>query len=125
MNPSIACADIVETAHTKKPTKTYFRLRKGRSIQRGSVKFRRNTLRPARHRYSEMVPTGHNQLQKALRKRNATETKVISRNMAAGCIAGTRPVSRKYLKFIMPAMGSQPSTPAGRFNEVLKLPVSN
>ena len=40
--------------------------------------------------------------------------KAINRTMAAGWIAGTRPVSMKYFVFIKPAMGSQPSAPAGR-----------
>ena len=44
--------------------------------------------------------------------------KPMKRNMAAGWICGTWPVSRKYFVFIRPAMGSQPSTPAGR--ETLK-----
>ena len=43
----------------------------------------------------------------------------MNKNMAAGWMEGTRPVSRRYLKFMRPAMGSQPSTPAGRDTEML------
>src|SRR5439155_26171638 len=91
----------------------YFSPRKGMSAQRGRLKLRRKTFLPKRHRYSEIVPTGQSQLQKALRNKKAIDEKVMSRNIAAGCIAGTCPVSSQYLKFITSAMGSQPSTPAG------------
>src|ERR1700758_720325 len=102
------------TAQTKKPSRRYFSPRSGMSSQRGAKKLRPNNFRPARHKYSEIVPTGQSQLQKALRNRNEIERKVVSRNMAAGCKAGTRCERTKYFRFIRPAMGSQPSTPAGR-----------
>ena len=40
--------------------------------------------------------------------------KAMNRIMAAGWMAGMCPVSRKYFAFISPAIGSQPSAPAGR-----------
>jgi hypothetical protein len=42
-----------------------------------------------RHKYSEIVPTGHSQLQNALRNRNDIARNAISRNIPAGCSAGT------------------------------------
>src|ERR1700745_2347505 len=114
MKAAIAFADMLETVHTKNPSSRYFSPRRGMSIQRCKCRFRRNTFCPSFHRYSEMVPTGHSQLQNALRKRNAIERNVKSKNIAAGCSAGTLAVTRKYLRFIMPAIGSHPSTPAGR-----------
>src|SRR5579883_1902306 len=99
MKAAMAFADMLDTAHTKNPSNRYFRPRRGRSTQRGRRKLRRKTFRPSFHKYSESVPTGHSQLQKALRNRKAMATKVTSRNMAAGCRTGTRPVSRKYFRF--------------------------
>src|SRR6201993_2600268 len=109
MKAAVAFADMLETAHTKNPSSTYFRPRSGISTHRAKVKFRRNSFLPNFHKYSENVPTGHSQLQNALRNRNAIAKNVTSRNIAAGCNSGTRPVTRKYFRFIMPAMGSQPS----------------
>src|ERR1700757_2455078 len=114
MKAAIALADMLETAHTKNASSTYFRPRRGMSTQRTSWKFLRNNFFPNFPRYSDTVPTGHSQLQNALRKRNAIDRNVISRNIAAGCKVGTCPVTKKYFRFIMPAIGSQPSTPAGR-----------
>src|SRR5215468_4576688 len=111
---AIALADMLETAHTKNPSNRYFNPRSGISAQRGRRTFPRNNLLPIRHKYSEIVPTGHSQLQNALRNRNAIARNVTTRNIAAGCNAGTCRVIRKYFRFIMPAMGSQPSTPGGR-----------
>ena len=105
---------MLETAQTKNPSNKYFSPRNGMSTQRAKRKFRPNNFLPSFPTYSENVPTGHSQLQNALRNRNAIATNVTSRNIAAGCSSGTRPVLRKYFRFIMPAMGSQPSTPAGR-----------
>src|ERR1019366_5190421 len=65
-----------------------------------------------------MVPTGHNQLQNALRNRNDIATNAIRRNIPAGCNAGTWCDRVRYRRFIKPAIGSQPSTPAGRCKEV-------
>src|SRR5215472_16961801 len=113
MNPAIAAADIEEIAQTKNPRRRYFSPRRGISIQRHMRKLRPKSFWPSRPRYSETVPMGQSQLQKALRRRNEIARNVISRNMAAGWIAGTRPVNKKYLKFIRPAMGSQPSIPGG------------
>jgi hypothetical protein len=59
------------------------------SIQRGRKKLRPKIFCPARHKYSEIVPTGHSQLQNALRNRNYMTRNEISRNMPAGCSAGT------------------------------------
>ncbi len=97
----------------------------GKSSQRGSGKFRPNTFFPARHKYSEIVPTGHSQLQNAFRSKNAIAKNAISRNIAAGCTCGIRPLKIQYLKFINPAIGNQPSTPAGRRKPSRIAPVSN
>src|SRR5262245_21905422 len=93
MKAAIAPADMEETAHRKNPSRTYFSPRSGMSSQRGARRFLLKTFLPARHRYSEIVPTGHSHEQNALRNRNEMATKVTSRNIAAGCIAGTLPVS--------------------------------
>src|SRR5215469_16408144 len=114
MKAAIAFADMLETAHTKKPSSKYFRPRSGMSAQRGRWKLFLNNFFPIFQRYSDTVPTGQSQLQNALRKRNAIDKNVINKNIAAGCRAGTWRVTRKYLRFIMPAIGSHPSTPAGR-----------
>jgi hypothetical protein len=46
--------------------------------------------------------------------------KAMNRTIAAGWMAGTCPVSRKYFVFIRPAIGNQPSAPAGtRYIETL------
>src|SRR5438309_1588629 len=103
-----------ETRPKKKPRSKYFNPRSGISTQPGKRKFRRNNFRPSFHKYSETVPTGQSQLQNALRNKNAIATNVTSKNIAAGCSSGTCLVTKKYFRFIMPAMGSQPSTPAGR-----------
>ena len=114
INAAIAQADMLETAHKKNPRSKYFNPRSGISTQPGKRKFRRNNFRPSFHKYSETVPTGQSQLQNALRNKNAIATNVTSKNIAAGCSSGTCLVTKKYFRFIMPAMGSQPSTPAGR-----------
>src|SRR5262250_1780381 len=105
MNEASSSAAMELTAHAKKPSSKYFCPRKPTSSQRGKWKLRRKSFRPARHRYSEIVPTGHSQLQNALRNRNEIARKVISRNIPAGCSAGTRRVSTKYFRFIRPAIG--------------------
>ena len=51
--------------------------------------------------------------------------KVTRRNIAAGCIEGTKPVSKKYFRFMRPAMGSQPSTPGGGAMSAEDAPVSS
>src|SRR5438270_14067625 len=102
MKAAMASADMVETAQTKNPSSRYFRPRNGISSQRGSRKLRRKSFRPACHKYSDSVHTGHSQLQNALRNRNAIERNVIMKNMVAGCIAGTGPVSNEYQEYIEP-----------------------
>src|SRR5579884_1791235 len=113
MNAAMASADIVEMAQAKNPSSRYFKPRRGISIHFQRTKFRPKYHFPRRPRYSETVPTGQSQLQNALRSRNAMARNVMSRNIAAGWMAGTWPVKRRYLRFMSPAMGSQPSTPAG------------
>src|SRR5579872_842330 len=124
MKAAMESADMAETAHTKNPRRKYFSPRSGMSSQRGIAKLQRKSCRPSRHRYSEIVPTGHSQLQKAFRNRNAIDKKAISKNIAAGWMAGTWPVTSQYFKFIKPAMGSQPSTPGGRETAGVCKPVS-
>src|SRR5579864_8637940 len=99
---------MLETAHKKNPRSKYFNPRSGISTQPGKRKFRRNNFRPSFHKYSETVPTGQSQLQNALRNKNAIATNVTSKNIAAGCSSGTCLVTKKYFRFIMPAMGGQP-----------------
>src|SRR5690348_4642761 len=118
MNAAMASADIVEIAQAKNPSSRYFNPLSGISIHFRKTKFRPKNHFPSRPRYSETVPTGHSQLQNAFLSRNAIARNVISRNIAAGCIAGTRPLTSKYFKFINPAIGSQPSTPAGGAEKV-------
>src|SRR6266702_3114162 len=95
----------------------YFRLRSGRSNQRGTVRLRRKSLRPSFQRTSETVPTGHNQEQNVFFSSMLDNRKAAANTIAAGWIDGARWVTRKYLRFIRPAMGSQPSIPAGRSTE--------
>src|SRR4051812_8696906 len=102
------------TAYRKKPISRYFRPRSGMSAHFGITKVRRNTLRPSFHRYSEIGPMGQSQPQNAFLKRNEESRKQETRIIAAGWMSGKTPVSRKAFRFISPAMGSQPSTPAGR-----------
>ena len=90
------------------------RLRSAMSSQRGRRKLRPKVCRPSRHRYSEIVPTGQSQPQKLLRKIHDAARNAISRNMPAGCSRGIWPVSSSTFRFISEAIGSQPSTPAGR-----------
>src|SRR5580693_543696 len=111
---SSAAADIVAIANTKNPSSTYFSPRSPRSSHRGTVKFRPKTFRPSFHKYSETVPTGHSHEQKAFFSATLISRNAISKNIAAGCIAGTFPVTSQYFKFINPAIGSHPSTPVGR-----------
>src|ERR1035441_141041 len=114
MKLSNASADIAPMTKTKNPSNKYFKPRSGRSAQRGSRKLRPKILRPSFHRSSENVPTGQSHAQKAFFSRRLINRKANNNTMAAGWIAGTRPVSRKYLEFIRPAMGSHPSTTDGR-----------
>src|SRR5438093_8281136 len=114
MKAAIELADIDDTAHTKKPSSRYLSPRSGMSSHRHIRKLRPKTRFPACHRYSKSVPTGQSQLQNALRNRNAMDANVSSKNIAAGCMLGTWPLNSQYLKFIMPAIGNHPSTPAGR-----------
>src|ERR1035437_7535123 len=118
MNAASSSATIEVTAQAKKPSSRYFSPRSGISSQRGRKKLRRKSSWPARHKYSEIVPTGHSQLQNALRNRNDMARNEINRNIPAGCSVGTWWVRMRYRKFIRPAIGSQPSTPAGRCSEV-------
>src|ERR1700757_36645 len=124
MNAAMALGDMDDTAHTKNPSSRYFKPRNGISSQRGAGKFRPKIVRPVLHIYSDSVPTGQSQLQNAFRNRKAVARKVTSRNIAAGCMSGTCPVNKKYFRFIMPAIGSQPSTPAGRATYTLLPAVS-
>src|SRR5262249_15056388 len=114
MNNSMDAADMLATAHTKNATSRYFSPRSGRSSHRGKGTLPPKKRRPARQRYSETVPTGHNQLQNAFRNKKEIATKTTNRNNAAGCVKGTWPVLSQYFRFISPAIGSQPSTPGGR-----------
>src|SRR6516225_6641275 len=123
MKPAIASADMEEIAQTKNPSSKYFNPRRGISSQRQIRRLPLNSFCPSSPRYSEMVPIGQTQLQNALRRRNDIVRKVINRNIAAGCIAGMWPVTRKYFRFISPAMGRQHSTPAGGSATVVAAPV--
>ena len=109
-----ASAGIQAMIETKNSSSRYFRPRSSGSSQRGTCQLRPKTLRPSFHSVSDAVPTGQSQPQKDFFSTTLIARKATSRNMAAGCIVGARPVSTKYLRFIRPAMGSQPSTPAGR-----------
>ena len=100
--------------YTNSASSMYFRLRSGMSNHRGNAKLRRNVRRPSFHRYSENVPTGQSQEQNDFRSRKDIARNAINRNIPAGCTAGTVPVITRYFKFINAAIGSQPSTPAGR-----------
>ena len=109
-----SCAVMVKTTKRKKASRRYLTLRSGTSSQSGTVKLRRNSLRPSFHRYSETVPTGQSQEQNDFFTRRLQRIKPQTRTIAAGWIAGIWCVTRKYLRFIRPAIGNQPSTPAGR-----------
>src|SRR5579885_2932804 len=109
MNSCTASADILLTAQTKNVRSKYLSARRGISSQRGRWRLRRKIWRPARHKYSDKVPTGHSQLQNAFRNKNAIATNVMKRNIAAGCTTGMLPVVIQYFVFISPAIGSQPS----------------
>src|SRR5579883_270867 len=102
----------------------YFNERSGKSIHRGTVKFRLKSCRPSFHRYSETVPTGQIQLQNDFRNNSELKTKALKRKKAAGCIRGRCAVAATYLNCIRTSMGSQPSTPAGREAAVVSPPVS-
>src|ERR1035437_2158131 len=99
---------------TKKARSRYFKQRRGRSAHLGMRRLRLRMRRPSFHRNSENVPTGQSHEQKAFLKSRLMSTNARKRYMAAGWMEGTCPVSSRYLEFINPAMGSQPSTPAGR-----------
>src|SRR3974390_623533 len=113
-NSPPASADMLYTANAKNPSSRYFKLRSGRSSQRGSTKLRRNMKRPSFHKYSDTVPSGHSQEQNDLRSSHDISRNAVNRKNAAGCTRGNVPVSSTYLDSISPAIGSQPSTPAGR-----------
>jgi len=91
----------------------YFNPRNGISTHFGGCRLRPNTRLPSFQSCSERVPTGQSQEQKAFLSRRLISMKAINRTIAAGWIAGTRPMRKKYFVFIKPAMGSQPSAPAG------------
>jgi hypothetical protein len=114
MKSRSASAGIHAITNTKNPSNKYFSPRSSPSSHRGTLKFRPKTRRPSFHNVSDAVPTGHSHPQNDFFSTTLIARNAISRNIAAGCIAGTRPVVSRYFKFISPAMGSQPSTPAGR-----------
>src|SRR5512140_3132946 len=101
----------------------YLRLRRPMSAHRGGKKLRRNARRPSFQSHSESVPTGQSQLQNALRKISEIARNEISRNIPAGCSRGNSPVRRKTFRFINEAIGSQPSTPGGRWTQTERPPV--
>src|SRR3974390_2460900 len=99
MKSRMPISDMLEMAQTKNPSRRYFRLRSGKSSQRGRKKLRPKSFFPAPHRYSENVPAGQSQLQNALRNKNAMERNVSSRNIAAGCTFGISPLRNQYFRF--------------------------
>src|SRR5262249_19813435 len=99
-------------------------LRSATSSRRGKRKLRPKVVFPKRHRYSEAVPTADNQQQKLLRSSHEIARNVTNRNMPAGCRRGSSPVAQNNFRFIKEAIGSQPSTPAGRAVQTACPPVS-
>src|SRR5579863_1480461 len=114
MKPSSASADIHPMNARKSASRIYLSARKGMSAHLSRRRFRLKSQRPSFQRFSERVPTGHSQEQNAFLSNMLISRKLKNKYMAAGWISGTRPVMNKYFAFISPAMGSQPSIPAGR-----------
>ena len=84
MNAETSAAVMPATAQAKKASSRYFNPRSGMSSQRGAANVRPNSSRPPCHSHSEIVPTGHSQLQNALRKTQDMPTKATRRKSAAG-----------------------------------------
>src|ERR1039458_6170629 len=79
----MAAADMLKTANAKKASRRYFRLRSGKSNQRGRAKLRRKVERPSFHRYSESVPMGQSHPQNDLRRRNDISRNAVKRKNPA------------------------------------------
>ncbi len=84
MKSSRAAALMPPTMKTKKAMSRYLMERRGMSSQRGSTRLRPKSLRPAFQRYSERVPTGQSQPQKARLSSRLMARKMRNRTMAAG-----------------------------------------
>ncbi len=108
MKSPIASADMTPITNTKNPSRKYFKPRSGRSAHRGRRGLRPRIFLPSFHRFSESVPTGQSQEQKAFFRNRLISRKAMNRNIAAGWMSGTLPVTTSHLKFMNRGSAASP-----------------
>ena len=88
MKSSSPAADMAPMKETKKASKGYLSPRSGMSSYFGRRRWRPNTRRPSFQRFSESVPTGHNEAQKTFLISRLMSRKPMNTYMAAGMDCG-------------------------------------
>ena len=126
MKAASSSAAIELTAQTKKPSSRYFRPRRGMSSQRGSMNCGGKAYVPAATSIRRWFPPDTASCRTPCGT-GTTWQETRSAETFPPDARRERDASARYRRFISPAIGSQPSTPAGRCREVgctarLKLP---
>src|SRR3989304_9623433 len=108
----------------KNARRKYLTERRAISAIHGSLMFFPDALLKPLHNHSDIVPTGHIQLQKPLLKSRAVNRIVPNITNPAGWIGSIIPVRKKYFTAKRAPIGRKASTPGGLGTNVPVPPLS-